>query len=365
MNSIGPEVGFQVSYRKKTSKCEYDTLIDNAIIDELSTSEPLSSLELKGRVEARLNRHISYNTYIAHIRRMLDRNELTRRDTGEKAKPAVFYYSTEYSRKKRRLEILRPFPEQIHETIKAYAEIFYSIIAKNIRDTSIPGISVSEFIAEHAHKNNVVLERQEVQKRFKRLEEIGLFTRCRKKFNGESRYLISNPALADLALDLQDLLKIENKVFNFEFQYFRGASSDEKRRMLIIHGKKKAEKMMKRFNLQRNKFRSGLLKTYGEAKISKAIEILEGVEETRIRDLIELDRKIKRRHSITIKIYEYFHDIIEMIWPTLLHVKEHMSETMIQAILVIASALFCILARHFLFMINYVNIAQQFWFYVT
>ena len=177
---------------------------------------------------------------------------------------------------------------------------------------------------------------------------------CQKS---ESRYLISDPAPADLALDLQDLLKIENKVFNFEFQYFRGASSDEKRRMLIIHGKKKAEKMMKRFNLQRNKFRSSLLKTYGEA-YSKAIEILAGVEETRIRDLIELDRKIKRRHSITIKIYEYFHDIIEMIWPTLLHVKEHMSETMIQAILVIASALFCILARHFLFMINYVNIAQ-------
>jgi hypothetical protein len=390
---------------------------------------------------------------------MLSHNELTKKDTGEKGKPALFYYSTEYSRKRRKLEILRPFSKQMDEVMKVYAKVFFfSIIGKNtcdikdldrfladlgssrdklipdivrcldrskgvfvgpmviidqeippwilryhpseeeltravasilkpeaiilptdkisssstishprlrlldtlesdydpfilyeiihkpidgitviqkeydlrsfdpeskayiVYEAHVPGISVSEFIGEELEKNNAVLGPQEVQVRFERLEQAGLLTRYARKVNGELRYIIADSALSDLMIDLQYLLELENKYFDFEFQYFRRPNPEERKRLSIIYGKRDSNIIVKSMNLARNKFRNELIKIYGQ-DYSRALDIVEDVRKIRGRDLLEVIDKIRTKHRSTIQRYEYFYDIIGMIYPTLLTCK--------------------------------------------
>jgi hypothetical protein len=100
--------------------------IDNLIIKELSSSEGISYLELKRRIEKSFKRILSHRTFNYHIKKMLNNRVLSKYDTGQRGKQ-VFYSLTKYARKKIQLNILGNDHEQI-SLREIYANILFRIM---------------------------------------------------------------------------------------------------------------------------------------------------------------------------------------------------------------------------------------------
>ena len=81
---------------------KYDVGIDVAIIN--SASELITSGDLKRKIETSLGRSVKERNYFAHLKKMVKENILTRKDSGERGKRAVFYLLTEEAKKKKTIE---------------------------------------------------------------------------------------------------------------------------------------------------------------------------------------------------------------------------------------------------------------------
>jgi hypothetical protein len=447
-------VKFYDSNKSKNSKQLKHEEIDHAVAGVLSECDSLYSVELKKRAEGLLDRSIPFPTFSAHIKRMLEQNELNKVDTGIRGKKSVSYSIMENARKKSKLKIFRGSPVK-NELMGVYTKLlFFSIIENKIfkskdldtllsdlgvstnelvpdtiryldkgrgvfisnfitldkeslppplimkfasedqlkiasaslvkpetmelpsdkksssypklqavntvgldydpfvsyevihkpidgviitekeydlgcfdphfipykeYEVSIPGISISEFIANDLHNNNELPAREVREENFKCLEELGLINKCAKRIHKEYRYVIADNALSDFILDLRYILGLEHKIFDIEFRYFRNPASDERERLFLLYGKRAAKDMLNSARIARDRFRGGLIKNYADEKtISKALEILREVGEIRKRNLSEGIRKVKIKHTSTIQKYDYLREVIRIICPMLL-----------------------------------------------
>lgn len=102
---------------------QYDTRIDNTVIDELSKNESISFLKLKRKVERALNRRLSFQTYNDHLKKMILDKIVFKKDSYVRGKP-VFYSLTEDANKRRQLNLLGVSPQQILYR-KIYERIFF------------------------------------------------------------------------------------------------------------------------------------------------------------------------------------------------------------------------------------------------
>jgi hypothetical protein len=90
---------------------QYDTDIDNAIVDELASYGPISYLELEDRVVKLRGKTMSFETFNVHLKKMLKENVLKKDDRGRGKQ--VFYSLTEDAKKQRQLNILGVNPKQL------------------------------------------------------------------------------------------------------------------------------------------------------------------------------------------------------------------------------------------------------------
>jgi len=102
---------------------QYDTRIDNTVVEELSKNGSVSFLKLKCKVEGALNRKLSFQTYNDHLKKMIHDKIVFKTDSYVRGKP-VFYSLTEDANKRRQLNLLGINPKQILYR-KIYERIFF------------------------------------------------------------------------------------------------------------------------------------------------------------------------------------------------------------------------------------------------
>ena len=108
---------------------QYEVAIDVAIIKLLIDSDPISSGDLKRRIEETLDRKIKPKTYYNHLNRLVNDNVLNKNDTGVRGKQSVFYSLAEEAKRRIELNLLRVFPG--YGTIKhMYFYLIFEGIAK-------------------------------------------------------------------------------------------------------------------------------------------------------------------------------------------------------------------------------------------
>ncbi|MFZ0511543.1 MAG: hypothetical protein WAM14_08050, partial [Candidatus Nitrosopolaris sp.] len=161
---------------RKQSKREYDNKIDSAICDCLSRSESLGSNEMKLEIEKSLGRKISYDTYSAHIKRVVKEKDLIKYDTGERGKKSVYLSLSEGAKQRRDLRILKVHPER-ESLEKIYANLFVrSILAgASYTDTDLDNI-LREI---HASRDELIIDRSETVK-IKNCDTISLMNNARR-----------------------------------------------------------------------------------------------------------------------------------------------------------------------------------------
>jgi hypothetical protein len=103
---------------------KYDKDIDSAIFSQLSSSDSLSSGELKRRIDRSLHRLINRRTYYNHLRTLVDDGLVDRKDTGVRGKQSVFYSVSGDAKRRRKLHLLRGDPA--YNTVKYdYARLLF------------------------------------------------------------------------------------------------------------------------------------------------------------------------------------------------------------------------------------------------
>ena len=120
---------YGISIYPSENGLQYEVTIDIAIIKLLIDSDPISSGDLKRRIEQNLDTKIKPKTYYNHLNRLVNDNILHKKDTGVRGKPSVFYSLAEEAKKRIKLQLLRIFPS--YGTIKhMYFHLIFEGIAK-------------------------------------------------------------------------------------------------------------------------------------------------------------------------------------------------------------------------------------------
>ena len=90
---------YGISIYPSENGLQYEVTIDIAIIKLLIDSDPISSGDLKRRIEQNLDTKIKPKTYYNHLNRLVNDNILHKKDTGVRGKPSVFYSLAEEAKK--------------------------------------------------------------------------------------------------------------------------------------------------------------------------------------------------------------------------------------------------------------------------
>jgi hypothetical protein len=143
------------SLLKKKKGLQYDIEIDRAIFQELnlqeslSSGQPLSSGQLKKRIEKLLGRKkVADTVYYDHINKLVSGNDLEKKDTKERGRQSVFYSLNKEAKRTWRLNIHRINAEcvlfrQIYERLFFYE--FQGTPAIIITDQDFDKLLQSEF----------------------------------------------------------------------------------------------------------------------------------------------------------------------------------------------------------------------------
>ena len=132
--------------------------IDVAIIN--SASELITSGDLKRKIETSLGRSVKERNYFAHLKKMVKENILTRKDSGERGKRAVFYLLTEEAKKRKQLKLLRTDPDY-----NKFSQIYGNLLIRAIIEPGHYGCiysGLNQLLSDiHANRRDLVIIRIE------------------------------------------------------------------------------------------------------------------------------------------------------------------------------------------------------------